>query len=92
MSSSHFRVWTRRLLRELLRPHTYLMEVMWDPMDMRPEEWSELRQAIRENATPRTIRLIHFMHHRDNLKGVEELACSDSSDVKDSTVELIITF
>ncbi|BFI21642.1 hypothetical protein MPTK1_8g04955 [Marchantia polymorpha subsp. ruderalis] len=79
-------------LRELLSSNPYLEEVTLAAIDMRPEEWSRLGQAIRENATAKSIRVTHFMRQKDDLKGVEELVCAASSDDKDPKVELIITF
>ncbi|BBN18719.1 hypothetical protein MPTK1_8g04890 [Marchantia polymorpha subsp. ruderalis] len=79
-------------LRELLSSNSYLEEVTLAAIDMRPEEWSRLGQAIRENATAKSIRVTHFMRQKDDLKGVEELVCAASSDDKDPKVELIITF
>ncbi|OAE35341.1 hypothetical protein AXG93_4491s1210 [Marchantia polymorpha subsp. ruderalis] len=79
-------------LRDLLRSNRYLKEVTLIAIDMRPEEWSQLGHALRDNATERTIRVGHLIHHKDDLKGVEELVCAASSDDKDPKVELIITF
>ncbi|BFI43346.1 hypothetical protein MPTK2_2g21700 [Marchantia polymorpha subsp. ruderalis] len=81
-------------LRELLRSNPYLKEVTLAAIDMRLEEWRQLGEAISENATARTIRVIHSMDHKDSFtkKGVEELACAASSGVKVPTLELIITF
>ncbi|BFI21640.1 hypothetical protein MPTK1_8g04945 [Marchantia polymorpha subsp. ruderalis] len=79
-------------LRELLSSNPYLEEVVLAAIDMRPEEWSRLGQAIRENATAKSIRVTHFMRQKDDLKGVEELVCAASSDDKDPKVELNITF
>ncbi|BFI21632.1 hypothetical protein MPTK1_8g04761 [Marchantia polymorpha subsp. ruderalis] len=79
-------------LRELLSSNSYLEEVTLAAIDMRPEEWSRLGQAIRETATAKSIRVTHFMRQKDDLKGVEELVCAASSDDKDPKVELIITF
>ncbi|BFI31738.1 hypothetical protein MPTK2_3g24280 [Marchantia polymorpha subsp. ruderalis] len=78
-------------LRELLTSNPYLKEVTLAAIHMRPEEWRRLGQAIRENATARSIRVFQKMHHKDHLKGVEELACAASSDVMYPKVELIIT-
>ncbi|BFI11124.1 hypothetical protein MPTK1_3g20795 [Marchantia polymorpha subsp. ruderalis] len=80
-------------LRELLRSNPYLLEVTLTSIEMRPEQWSQLGQAIRGNATAESIRVVHsMMHHKDGLKGVEELACAASSYFKDPKVELILTF
>ncbi|BBN06834.1 hypothetical protein MPTK1_3g24280 [Marchantia polymorpha subsp. ruderalis] len=77
-------------LRELLTSNPYLKEVKLATIHMRPEEWRRLGQAIRENATARSIRVFHLMHHKDHLKGVEALARAASSDVMYPKVELKI--
>ncbi|BFI08426.1 hypothetical protein MPTK1_2g21700 [Marchantia polymorpha subsp. ruderalis] len=79
-------------LRDLLRSNPDLKEVTLADIDMQPEKWGELGEAIRENATARTIHVTYFMHHIDSLKGIEQLACAASSDVKDPIMELKIKF
>ncbi|BFI06685.1 hypothetical protein MPTK1_2g05030 [Marchantia polymorpha subsp. ruderalis] len=79
-------------LREILRSNTYVKEVTLTAFDMRPEEGRQLGEAIRENATARTIRVTHSIRHKDDFKGVEELACAASSTNKDPRMEMIITF
>ncbi|BFI43130.1 hypothetical protein MPTK2_8g15330 [Marchantia polymorpha subsp. ruderalis] len=82
-------------LRELLSSNPFLKDVTLTNIDMGSEKWRQLGEAIRENATARSICVTH---RRDDLKAAEELACAaspkdtTSSVGKDPTVELTITF
>ncbi|OAE18532.1 hypothetical protein AXG93_625s1220 [Marchantia polymorpha subsp. ruderalis] len=76
-------------LRELLISNPSLKEVQFHTFDMRPEQFHQLGEAIRDNAIATTILVLAMSGFRyDDWKSIEALACSSSSDVKDPTVEL----
>ncbi|BFI22771.1 hypothetical protein MPTK1_8g15745 [Marchantia polymorpha subsp. ruderalis] len=79
-------------LRELLSSNPFLKEVKLSAIYLSPDRWRQLGQAIRENATATTICVTKSIRSGDNLEGVEQLVCAASSNVKDPTVELQITF
>ncbi|OAE31136.1 hypothetical protein AXG93_150s1260 [Marchantia polymorpha subsp. ruderalis] len=74
-------------LRELLISNPSLKEVELSHIQMRPREWHQLGEVIRDNAIATTI-LVKFDLEYHDWKSVEALARSVSSDVKDPTVEL----
>ncbi|OAE23713.1 hypothetical protein AXG93_2253s1240 [Marchantia polymorpha subsp. ruderalis] len=77
-------------LRELLISNPSLKKVLLSRLQMRPEEWHQLGEVIRDNATA-TTRDVSFsldQDDRDDWKSIEALACAASSDVKEQTVEL----
>ncbi|BFI43211.1 hypothetical protein MPTK2_8g16140 [Marchantia polymorpha subsp. ruderalis] len=77
-------------LRQLLTSNPSLKEVnLWD-LRMSPEEWQQLGESIRDNATATNINVQSFRgeDEEDVWKSIEALAGAASSDVKDPIVEL----
>ncbi|BFI43061.1 hypothetical protein MPTK2_8g14605 [Marchantia polymorpha subsp. ruderalis] len=75
-------------LRELLISNPSFKEVKLYKVKMSPEEWHQLGEVIRDNAIAITI---HFLcRSYDDVKSIEALARSASSDVNDATLKLDI--
>ncbi|BFI22819.1 hypothetical protein MPTK1_8g16167 [Marchantia polymorpha subsp. ruderalis] len=73
-------------LRQVLSSNPSLKEVSLGLLRMSPEEWQQLGEVIRDNATATDI-LLNFWGE-DDYKSIEALAGAASSDVKDPIVEL----
>ncbi|BFI43187.1 hypothetical protein MPTK2_8g15893 [Marchantia polymorpha subsp. ruderalis] len=90
-------------LRQVLSSNPSLKKVSLKHVRMSPEEWQQLGEVIRDNATATTIYVGFFLSQnvehewqllRENVerewKSIEAVACAASSDVKDPTMELAI--
>ncbi|BFI22817.1 hypothetical protein MPTK1_8g16163 [Marchantia polymorpha subsp. ruderalis] len=76
-------------LRQLLTSNPSLKEVNLWYLRMSPEEWQQLGESIRDNATATNIHVQSFRgEDEDDWKSIEALAGAASSDVKDPIVEL----
>ncbi|BFI43149.1 hypothetical protein MPTK2_8g15560 [Marchantia polymorpha subsp. ruderalis] len=80
-------------IRELLISNRSLKEVRLNSLRMLPEEWHQLGEAIRDHARAANIIIEFYLDENveDNWKSIEALACAASSDVKDPTVDLVLT-
>ncbi|BBN06370.1 hypothetical protein Mp_3g20530 [Marchantia polymorpha subsp. ruderalis] len=78
-------------LREVLTSNPSLKEVVLDNLRMSSEEWHRLGEFIRDNATATNTR-VEVSDFGDERESIEALACAASSDVKDPTVELVLSF
>ncbi|BFI43213.1 hypothetical protein MPTK2_8g16167 [Marchantia polymorpha subsp. ruderalis] len=74
-------------LRQVLSSNPSLKEVILGHLRMSPEEWQQLGEGIRDNATATNI-YIGFHEEDDDWKSIEALAGAASSDVKDPIVVL----
>ncbi|BFI13718.1 hypothetical protein MPTK1_4g20223 [Marchantia polymorpha subsp. ruderalis] len=74
-------------LRELLISNPSLKEVELSFYQMRPREWHQLGEVIRDNAIATTL-LVKFDFEYDDWKSIEAFVRSVSSDGKNPTVEL----
>ncbi|BFI22812.1 hypothetical protein MPTK1_8g16135 [Marchantia polymorpha subsp. ruderalis] len=74
-------------LRQVLSSNPSLKEVSLGLLRMSPEEWQQLGEGIRDNATATNIK-VEFLRGEDDWKSIEALAGAASSDVKDPIVEL----
>ncbi|BFI22820.1 hypothetical protein MPTK1_8g16169 [Marchantia polymorpha subsp. ruderalis] len=78
-------------LRQVLSSNPSLKDVDLRWLRMRPEEWQQLGEGIRDNATATNIN-VEFLRGEDeeddDWKSIEALAGAASSDVKDPIVEL----
>ncbi|OAE29375.1 hypothetical protein AXG93_4831s1360 [Marchantia polymorpha subsp. ruderalis] len=75
---------------ELLTSNPSLKEVTLTSLEMRPEEWHQLGQVIRDKDGA-TIIIVEFGLQqilRDSWESIEALACAASSYVQDPTLEL----
>ncbi|OAE27309.1 hypothetical protein AXG93_2817s1140 [Marchantia polymorpha subsp. ruderalis] len=91
MPHSDFVSWTRGLgdcLGKLLTCKPFWKEMELHFLEMSPEEWHQLGEVIRDNATATTILVAFNLVDGDQWKSIEALAFSAMSDVKDPTVEL----
>ncbi|OAE30615.1 hypothetical protein AXG93_1037s1010 [Marchantia polymorpha subsp. ruderalis] len=75
-------------LRQLLTSYLKELRLYW--LQMRPEDWQQLGEVIRDKAIATTIYVEFPLGYDDNYewKSIEALACATTSDVKDPTVEL----
>ncbi|BFI28604.1 hypothetical protein MPTK2_2g21225 [Marchantia polymorpha subsp. ruderalis] len=80
-------------LRQLLTSNPSLKEVGLKCLRMRPEEWQQLGEVIRDNAIATHIHPEFRWEEdeEDEWKSIEALACAASSDVKDPIVYLDLT-
>ncbi|OAE25211.1 hypothetical protein AXG93_855s1100 [Marchantia polymorpha subsp. ruderalis] len=80
-------------LRQVLTSNPSLKEVVLEYLRMRPEEWQQLGEGIRDNAMATNIRVRFDLDKNveDRWNSIEALACAASSDVKDPRVELDLT-
>ncbi|BFI43209.1 hypothetical protein MPTK2_8g16155 [Marchantia polymorpha subsp. ruderalis] len=76
-------------LRQVLSSNPSLKEVSLGHVRMGPEEWQQLGEVIRDNATATNINVVFWGEdEEDAWKSIEALVCAASSDVKDPTLEL----
>ncbi|OAE22496.1 hypothetical protein AXG93_4697s1330 [Marchantia polymorpha subsp. ruderalis] len=76
--------------RELLTSNRSLKGVTLNYLRMSPEEWRQLGEVIRDNATATTINVSLWLDQDDTYKheSIEGLAYAASSEAKDPTLEL----
>ncbi|KAG6545557.1 hypothetical protein Mapa_013159 [Marchantia paleacea] len=79
-------------LPAILSTNRSLREVRLFGSDMRPKQWHVIGQAIRDNATATSIRVLVDWKGctREWHEGVQELVCAASSDVKDPIIQFDI--
>ncbi|OAE28011.1 hypothetical protein AXG93_2646s1130 [Marchantia polymorpha subsp. ruderalis] len=80
-------------LRQLLTSNPSLKEVTLDSLRMRPEEWHQLGELIRDKARATNIGVQFGTVScvRDEWESIEALECAASSDFQDPTLELHLT-